>query len=195
MEGVTVDDIVRAAASQAKRRPGAALPAGGAGRTGGLAQRAGLAGSPLGPYYSVMNSTGEDTPGLAMGLIGAAHAVEARLEARLEPLGLSLAKLGVLTRLAEAGEPLPLGTLADRLACVRSNVTQLVDRLEAEKLVARVHDPRDRRCVRAQLTDEGRTRHSAGARALRAAEHEVFARVPARRRAQLAALARALQRA
>lgn len=109
-----------------------------------------------------------------LGLIRAMHAVESQLESALEPLGLSLAKLGVLAKLVAAGEPLSLGTLADRMACVRSNITQLVDRLEVEKLVVRIHDPRDRRTVRAALTDEGRARHAAGAAALNEAERRLF---------------------
>src|SRR5687767_2961884 len=88
-------------------------------------------------------------------LLTALHVVEERLEATLEPLGLSLAKFNVLDKLAAEEEPMPLGTLAERCACVRSNITQLVDRLEAEKLVVRNDDPRDRRSVRAGLTVEG----------------------------------------
>ena len=102
------------------------------------------------------------------------HAVESRLEAALEPVGLSLAKFGVLAQLAAAGEPLPLGTLAERRACVRSNITQLVDRLEAEGLVRRSDDPKDRRSVRAELTDEGRARYQAGLKALARMEKELF---------------------
>jgi len=118
-------------------------------------------------------------------LLGALHEVEQRLDAALEPLGLSLAKLGVLSKLVEAGEPLPLGALAERCACVRSNITQLVDRLEADKLVARADDPRDRRSVRAELTAEGRARHAAGVRAFDQAEHELFSRLPERQRESL----------
>src|SRR5688500_1067742 len=102
------------------------------------------------------------------------HAVETRLEASLEPLGLSLAKFGALAQLAAAGEPLPLSTLAERRACVRSNITQLVDRLEADGLVKRSDDPRDRRSVRAELTEEGRSRYEAGLKALATAERELF---------------------
>ena len=102
------------------------------------------------------------------------HAVESRLEAALEPLGLSLAKFGALAQLAAAGEPLPLSTLAERRACVRSNITQLVDRLEADGLVKRSDDPRDRRSVRAELTDEGRARYEAGLEALTTTERELF---------------------
>lgn len=96
--------------------------------------------------------------------------LEHRLEASIEPLGLSLAKFGVLSKLVAAGEPLPLSTLAEQCACVRSNITQLVDRLEAEKLVARVDDPHDRRSIRAELTAEGRRRQAEALGALEKAE-------------------------
>jgi DNA-binding MarR family transcriptional regulator len=116
------------------------------------------------------------------------HCVESRLESVLEPLGLSLAKLGALSKLVEAGEPIPLGSLAERLSCVRSNITQLVDRLESEGLVARVHDARDRRSVRAALTDEGRARHAAGLAAFEAAEQDLFEGLSDERKSQLLGL-------
>ncbi len=124
----------------------------------------------------------ETAPRLTVQILEALHAVEDGLEAALEPLGLSLAKLNVLCRLADAGEPLPLGALADRCACVRSNITQLVDRLEAEKLVKRSDDPRDRRSVRAELTPAGRSRQAAGLQALEKAEQAWAARVPRQHR-------------
>jgi DNA-binding MarR family transcriptional regulator len=125
---------------------------------------------------------------LAFELIRTLHTVEGRLEGVLEPLGLSLAKFGALSRLVAAGEPLPLGTLAERCACVRSNITQLIDRLEAEGLVARADDPHDRRSIRAELTAEGRRRHSAGVRALEKAETEMVSRLPAGQRDTLLGL-------
>jgi DNA-binding MarR family transcriptional regulator len=115
---------------------------------------------------------------LSLELIGALHAVEARFEAALDRHGLSLAKFRVLDHLVTGGEPLALRTLARYAACVRSNITQLVDRLEAEKLVVRVDDPKDRRSILAELTDEGRRRHAVGARALKAAEGELFRELP-----------------
>ncbi len=111
-------------------------------------------------------------------LLGASHNVSERLEAALEPLGLSLAKFGALSKLVAAGEPMPLSTLAERCACVRSNITQLVDRLEADGLVSRADDPHDRRCIRAELTDEGRRKQAAGRRAIEKAERELLAHVP-----------------
>jgi len=97
-------------------------------------------------------------------LMEAAHAVEAQLEKALAQVQLSGAKLAALTHLAEAGEAVPLGELAEQCACVRSNITQLVDRLEADKLVRRVDDPADRRSLRAEITPLGRKRQAAGAR-------------------------------
>jgi DNA-binding MarR family transcriptional regulator len=92
-----------------------------------------------------------------------AQAIERRLDEVLEAVELSTPKYSALTKLAEAGEPLALSELAARLTCVRSNITQLVDRLEADGLVRRVEDPKDRRCVRATLTPLGRERQAAGA--------------------------------
>ena len=132
---------------------------------------------------------------LAFEVIAALQAVETRLEAVLEPVGLSLAKFGVLSRLVAAGEPLPLGTLAERCACVRSNITQLVDRLEAEGLVARVDDPRDRRSIRAELTAEGRRRQAAGVRALEVAEKDLLAHLPPAHRGAFRELLTALRAA
>ena len=133
-------------------------------------------------------------PPVALLLLGAAHEVEARLESALGQVGLSLAKLNVLSRLVEAGEPLPLGCLADRCSCVRSNMTQLIDRLEADRLVERVSDPNDRRSIRASLTDEGRARYAEGTRILEEAQGEVFARLGEAERATLARLVQQLRR-
>jgi DNA-binding MarR family transcriptional regulator len=116
-----------------------------------------------------------DAHQLLFTVLQAAQCVQDRLEAALVPTGLSLAKLGALRHLAEAEEPLALGQLAERIACVKSNVTQLVDRLEADGMVRRVPDPDDRRSVRAQITDLGRQRHLKGMEALAIAEENVVA--------------------
>ena len=108
-----------------------------------------------------------------MTLLGAAQAVEARIESSLSPLGLSLAKLNVLGILIGSKGPLTLGELAQKLACVRSNVTQLVDRLESDGLVRREADPADRRSIRAVVTDAGRDRERAGAMALARVQDDI----------------------
>ena len=111
------------------------------------------------------------------GLFAVLHAssvLEGRVEARLSDVGLSLAKLAALHRLTEAGDSLPLGQLAERLSCVKSNVTQLVDRLEADGLVNRTGDPNDRRSRLAVLTDAGRTAYARGSDVKMQVERELF---------------------
>jgi DNA-binding MarR family transcriptional regulator len=106
-------------------------------------------------------------------VIEAARTLEARLEQALGPLQLSLAKFGVLRCLAHAERPLPLSAIAQRQKCVRSNMTQLTDRLEADGLVRRVDDPQDRRAVLAEPTAAGRLAF-AHAEEILAAEEERF---------------------
>jgi len=93
-----------------------------------------------------------------------AQALESELEHALGEVRLSGAKFMALTHLVDAGEPMALSELASQCACVRSNITQLVDRLEAEKLVRRLDDPADRRSRRAAITPLGRTRQAAGSK-------------------------------
>jgi DNA-binding MarR family transcriptional regulator len=107
-------------------------------------------------------------------LMHAGQTIEQHIEAALQPHGLSIAKIGALRVLVTAARPLPLGVLSQRLGCVRSNITQLVDRLEADKLVRRVPDPEDRRSVRAEVTNEGRRRYIVGTEALAHAQQQVL---------------------
>jgi DNA-binding MarR family transcriptional regulator len=139
-----------------------------------------------------MNQIGEtpsrdDSPpdNLMFSLLEAARALETRLETALAGVGLSMAKHGVLTTLVDAGEALPLSELAARQKCVRSNITQLVDRLEAEGLVRRVDDPDDRRSIRAELTPLGRDRQAAGAAQLAAIQADFTASLSDAKRATI----------
>ena len=134
-------------------------------------------------------------PDVTRTLLQTAHAVEARLESALEAAGMSLAKLGVLRHLVQAGVPLPLSQLAERSCCVRSNMTQLVDRLEADGLVRRVADSVDRRSVRAALTRAGQRRHDEAVQLLARREREVMSELTADERSTLTRLLQRLQRA
>lgn len=109
-----------------------------------------------------------------LALLHAAGAVETFVDAKLSAVGLSLPKLAALDRLIRAGGSLPLGQLAERLSCVRSNVTQLVDRLDADGLVTREPDPNDRRSRLAVVTEAGRRAHEQGSRAHQEAERQLF---------------------
>ena len=110
---------------------------------------------------------------IAVALVHAAHRVEARVETALAGVGLSNAKFEALSVLVSQDRPISLSELAEKLTCVRSNVTQLVDRLEADGLVKRIDDPTDRRVVRAEVTALGRRRHDAGSRVVDAVLRDV----------------------
>ncbi len=120
-------------------------------------------------------SGAEERPerGAVLAWIEAGAVLGFRIEKALEEHDLSLAKLKVLSYLAQSRQSLALSEIAAKLNCVRSNVTQLVDRLEAEGLVRRLYDPNDRRTVRAELTESGRLKQEAGAKALAATETEL----------------------
>ncbi len=121
-------------------------------------------------------------------LLHAAHSAEHDLETRLGAIGLSLAKLAALKALAEAAESLPLTQLAERLSCVKSNITQLVDRLEADGLVQRESDPTDRRTKLATLTPAGRKSCQEGLKVQEAAEQSVLGKLTAAESQTLAGL-------
>ena len=97
-------------------------------------------------------------------LLDAGRTQFARLEEALKAVGLSAAKFKVLSQIARSSDPVPLRLLAEEQQCVASNVTTLVDRLEADGLVRRVDDPADRRSKRAELTELGREKAEAGAK-------------------------------
>src|SRR3954464_9209116 len=121
-----------------------------------------------------MNARSKGAPTGLFAVLHAAHAAEAEVESKLNEVHLSMAKLMALKALSEAGESLPLGQLAERLSCVKSNITQLVDRLEADGLVTRTSDPNDRRSRIAVLTDAGRKAYAKGSEIQSRAEGELF---------------------
>jgi len=110
---------------------------------------------------------------IAFSLIHAAHSIEGHFEKGLATVNLSGPKFAALSVLVAQEQPLSLGALAEKLTCVRSNITQLVDRLEADGLVKRADDPSDRRGVRAEVTKLGRERHAAGLKVVNKVHEEV----------------------
>ena len=123
-------------------------------------------------------------------LIEAARTLEMRLEQALAPLQLSLAKFGVLRCLVHETRPLPLSAIANRQRCVRSNMTQLADRLESDGLLRRVDDPNDRRAVLAEPTDAGRAAVTAAQDILRNEEERFLLGLSGEERALMTELVR-----
>ncbi len=131
---------------------------------------------------------GSTKPGCALTLLllDAARSVEARVERALGDIGLSLAKLGALRHLVLAESPLTLSQLAERHCCGKSNITQLIDRLEADGMVLRVSDPDDRRTTRATITDVGRAAYQRASALLTEHERSLDSRLGVESRATLA---------
>lgn len=135
-----------------------------------------------------MNKVPGSDPVELLSLLHAASAAEAAVEGKLSAIGLSLPKLLALKALSDAGESLPLGQLAERLSCVKSNITQLVDRLESDGLVRREPDPHDRRTRLAVLTLAGRKACDEGTRIQQEAERSLIGKLTKDESRQLAAL-------
>lgn len=83
-----------------------------------------------------------------------AKQIDDHLRSHLHGLGLTPSQAMALR---ELGSPLTMRELAGRMACEASNVTFVVDRLEAGGLVERTAHPDDRRAKRVRLTAEGRS--------------------------------------
>ena len=77
---------------------------------------------------------------------------------------------------------------------MKSNVTQLVDRLEADGLVSRAADPNDRRSRLAVLTSAGRKAYTKGIEIQSQAEKELFSALSTEESKQLHELLAKLQR-
>jgi MarR family transcriptional regulator, organic hydroperoxide resistance regulator len=83
------------------------------------------------------------------------QAHKGRVMALAGELGLAPMQLHAL-RVIEPGAELPMSSLAGKLFCDASNVTGIVDRLEARGLIERRPASYDRRVKLLALTDEGR---------------------------------------
>lgn len=102
-----------------------------------------------------------DTPrpdSLTMEVVELIGDVVARFHSEYEDAAAEHTLTGAQARLLSllSREPLPMRKLAQKLKCEPSNVTGIVDRLEARGLVERRPDPADRRVKVAAATDEGR---------------------------------------
>ncbi len=107
---------------------------------------------------------------------------------------ISPTQLFFLKRLHDAGAPQPVSFLAEGLFSSRSNASQMIDRLQAEGLVHRQENPKDRRSVLVCLTEQGAERLREGhAQHLKLAR-ELFAPMCGKERdAAISALRRVLR--
>ena len=118
---------------------------------------------------------------------------EAHMDTLLNEVDLSASRLVVLQRLEQAEEPLSLSQLASCLAFVKSNATQLIDRLEQDGLVRRVPHAEDRRCTLLEVTEEGKQRHQEAVDAIQPLLDKFDALYTPEERTQLFTLLRRLE--
>lgn len=123
-----------------------------------------------------------DPMGVVTSVMRAHQLLLGEVDRVLRPLGLTFARYEVLMLLhfSRAGA-LPVGKIGARLQVHPASVTNAVDRLEADGLVARHPHPDDGRSVMAELTADGRT---LALRATAALNAEVFERLPVNATAQ-----------
>jgi DNA-binding MarR family transcriptional regulator len=102
-------------------------------------------------------SAAADGMALVTSIMRAHQILLARVEKALGPFGLSFARYEVLMLLCftRAGQ-LPLGKIGQRLQVHPASVTNVIDRLERDRLVRRLPHPSDQRTTLAALTPGGR---------------------------------------
>lgn len=109
----------------------------------------------------VLHGWPDEAPGMAVvtSIMRLQQIFLARADAVLRPLGLTFARYEVLMLLSFSQKGvLPLGKIGERLQVNAASVTNAVDRLEADGLVARRSNPDDGRGTLARLTPVGRRR-------------------------------------
>ena len=126
-----------------------------------------------------------DSPGLMLALLG--HEAMRRLREAHLAHGLTPRQFHVLGLLHDRG-PLAQTDLATETDSAASVLVTLLNPLEADGLVARTRDPRDRRRHLVLLTDSGQQRLRAASAAQQEAEDELFRSLNHSRRSQLAQL-------
>jgi DNA-binding MarR family transcriptional regulator len=94
----------------------------------------------------------------------------AELDALLRPYELTFARYEALVLLTFSRRGLPLGVIGERLMVHPTSVTNIIGRLEGQRLVIRRPNPSDGRGRLAEITPEGRTLVQRATRDLMAAE-------------------------
>ena len=116
----------------------------------------------------------EGAIGLLTLLIKNGRLAESRLDDALNSVDLNFVKWRTLDVLVKLDAPAAPTLLAEKLHCVKSNVTQLVDKLETDHTVRRIPDASDRRSTLVELTDHGRLLHKRGRKALESVTGTLF---------------------
>jgi DNA-binding MarR family transcriptional regulator len=115
------------------------------------------------------------------------HQLHRLVDQTMSTAGLSLARFKVLMRIDERG-PMNQATLAGLLGFAPRSVTDTIDALERDGLVARTEDENDRRARIVALTPAGRNAFEAAQVVRLKTMNEIFGSLSARERSALVAL-------
>jgi DNA-binding MarR family transcriptional regulator len=120
------------------------------------------------------------------------HQLHRLVDQTMSAAGLSLARAKILMQLTEHG-PMNQAKLAGLLGFAPRSVTEIVDALERDGLVARTEDSNDRRARIVALTPAGRDAFATAQIVRRKAMDQIFGSLTARERGTLAALLAAVR--
>jgi DNA-binding MarR family transcriptional regulator len=97
--------------------------------------------------------------------------LQSAVDSALRPHGLTFARYEALVLLffSRRGS-LPMRVMGQRLQLHPTSVTNIVDRLEADRLVKRIPHPTDRRTTLVEITEAGRARRAAATDAVNAVD-------------------------
>ncbi|MBT2384979.1 MarR family winged helix-turn-helix transcriptional regulator [Streptomyces sp. ISL-11] len=133
--------------------------------------------------------TAPDTSGqLAEQLLRLTRRLHRAQKLYLDPVGITPAQSRLLRTVAQYEEPPRMADLAQHLEVVPRAVTTLVDALETNGAVRRVPDPTNRRVIRIELTDQGRSTLRELREARRTAVEDILAPLSAEQRVVLGGL-------
>lgn len=90
-------------------------------------------------------------------MLACSNLIETELRSRLrEDFVTTLPRFDVLAQIARPPSAPTMSELSQRLMVTKGNITDVIGRLEAERLVVRRRDPADARVMRVHLTPKGR---------------------------------------
>lgn len=125
-----------------------------------------------------------DPVDLADAFFTASHALKRTINARVQPTGLSLARLRVLYQL-DANAGIRIGELSTCVDVAPRTMTSTIEAMERDGLVTRRPDPNDGRATIVTITDAGRRSFAEGRRVQASVIADLFASLDADQREAL----------
>ena len=129
-------------------------------------------------------TTPVDAVDLADAFFAVSHALKRNINARVQPTGLSLARLQVLFQLVD-GQAIRIGELSSCIGVAARTMTSTIEAMERDGLVTRRSDPQDGRATIITITDAGRRIYEEGRRVQASVVADLFETLDPAQRAAL----------